>query len=151
MKRGKIQLTGALPIFRISAKGYDVDMAPQNGFLLHEQHLYSQPFFWQYVPCPFAGETARGVQDATVPVTYPSVGNTPFGILYPVASTGAVSFPRPRSAGEGSNETVWTGLQNWRAEFDIVSLTQVNVRFTKTISSPTSPQGAFIMLFRVPA
>lgn len=148
MKRGKIQLGGASPIFRISAPGHDVDTAPANGFLLHEDHLYSQPFFWQYVSNPFAGYTGAGVQDATVPVTYPSVGVIPTCILYPVASTGSVSFPRPRSLGVGSNESTWVGLENWQVQFNITSLTNVNVRFTKTNSSPRSPQGAYLVLFR---
>lgn len=151
MKRGKIQLTGASPIFRISAPGFDVDTAPPNGFLLHEDHLYSQPFFWQYVECPFAGYEGAGFQDATVQVIYPSVGNLPNVILYPVASTYAVSFPRPRSLGVGSNESTWTGLENWGVQFDIITNTRIDIRFTKTTSSPRSPRGAHLILLRRPA
>lgn len=151
MKRGKIQLTGTNPIFRISAPGYDVDTAPEGQFLLHEDHLYSQPFFWRKVDCPFTGFTGAGVQDATVPVTYPSVGTEPIVILYPIASTGSVSFPRPRSLGVGSNESTWSGLENWQVQFNITSLTNINIRFTKTNSSPTSPQGCYLLLFRRPS
>lgn len=151
MKRGKIQLTGTTPIMRISAPGFDVDTAPTNGFLLHEQHLYSQPFFWQFVPCPFAGFTGSGNRDESVIVTYPSVGNTPNVILYPVASTWSVSFPRPRSLGVGSNESTWTGLENWQVQFEILSGTQIQIRFTKTNSSPNSPRGAHLILLRRPS
>lgn len=148
MKRGKIQLTGSSPIFRISAPGFDVDTAPINGFLLHEQHLYSQPFFWQFVSCPFAGFTGAGARDESVIVNYPNVGNTPNAILYPVASGGLVSFPRPRSGGNGSNQTTWAGMEYWAVQFEITSNTQVRVRFTKANSSPLSPQGAYLVLFR---
>lgn len=149
-KRGKIQLTGTTPIFRISEPGYDVDTAPIDKFLLHEQFLYSQPFHWTYVQCPFAGYTGSAAQDSAVDINYPNVGNVPIVWVYPIGHDAVVSFPGPAGAAVGNNADGFPGLPQWDIYHTIISLNTLRVRFIKPPGSVTSPNGCYVVLLRVP-
>src|SRR5690606_41013186 len=85
-QRGIIQLNGSNPIFRISRLGVDVNSAGPTDFLVHESYLIGQPFFFKFVPCPFAGYTGNVAQSADVVVNDIPAGVTsnPFVVVYPV-------------------------------------------------------------------
>ncbi|TKT79961.1 hypothetical protein [Aquamicrobium sp. LC103] len=149
-KRGKIQLSGANPIFRISKPGVDVDSAGENDFLLHEDHLYSQPFWWQFIACPFSGYEGVEVRDQTVNRTIPNTGSVPMSIIYPVGSNGTIIFPFPKSEAAGSSANGFPGLERWYI-WHSVTRTQLSVRFLKNDNSRRSPQGCYVMLMRLPS
>lgn len=148
-KRGKIQIQGTSPIFRISKPGYDVDTAPREGFLLHEEDLYSQPFHWAFVPCPFAGYNGAAAQDSVVTITHPNPGNTARILMYPVASDGQIVFPGPKGRQFGNASNGFPGLENWTIYYQQPNNAQIAIRFRKNPSSRTSPLGAYVVLFRM--
>lgn len=147
IKRGIIQLGGLDPKIRISKPGVDVDEAGELDFLLHEQHLYSQPYHFSFVACPFAGNTSYTVQDSTVSVTIPDVTSEPVVLVYPVASDDSVVFPFPKSTGTGAS-TVGFLVESWFIYHEVVSSTRIDVRFYKPQTTLKSPEGAYIILMR---
>lgn len=147
IKRGIIQLGGLTPKIRISKPGIDVDGAGELDFLLHEQHLYSQPYHFSFVECPFAGSTSSEVQDATVSVAIPNVTSDPNVLVYPVDSEGSIVFPYVKSTGPGTSSTGFA-VEDWFIYHHVVSSTQINLRFYKVFRALKSPQGAYIILMR---
>lgn len=149
-KRGRIQLNGANPIIRIVPPGFDVDTAPDQNFQLHENHLYSQPFHWTFAPCPFAGYGGGDARDEWVDISYPNVGNEPIVILYPVGADWVATYPAPRGRADGNNTTGFPGLPSWYVFYDILSTSTLRVRFLKSTSARESPNGAYVLMWRVP-
>lgn len=148
-KRGVIHLSGT-PKIRISKPGVDVDLATPTEFLLHESHLYAQPYYSSFVTCPFAGNTSGSLLQQAVNVTVPDVTAEPIVLLWPVDSAGTIISPMSRTTGPGSSQTGWV-LDFWRVDAKVVNSTRVDVRFTKTADSRRSPNGAYLILLRRPS
>lgn len=147
-RRGIIQLSGT-PKIRISKPGTDVDVADDTGFLLHENHLYAQPYFFQFVACPFAGNTSYVAKNQSVDVTIPDIDGSPIVLLWPVDSAGNITSPIPRSTGPGSSQFGFA-VENWNIYWKIISSTSMTIKFTKTIDSLRSPNGCYVVLIRKP-
>jgi hypothetical protein len=148
-KRGIIQFATGVEKIRISKPGVDVDAATTLDFLLHESALYSQPYYSAFVTCPFAGYTGTSIQDQTVHVTVPDVTSTPVIILEVVDSDSLISFPAQKGLGSGSSGSGFS-INNFTVSHQIISSTQVDVRFYKPGNSKKSPQGAYLILMRSP-
>lgn len=149
MKRGVIQFSGATEKVRISKPGVDVDTAGTLDFLLHENALYSQPYFSAFVTCPFAGNTSTGVQDQTVDVTVPNVTTTPVVMFWVVDSDSLISFPAQKGFGTGNSASGFS-VNSFVVSYQIISSTVIRVRFFKSSNSLRSPQGAYLILSRKP-
>ncbi|MCO6386247.1 hypothetical protein [Aliihoeflea sp. 40Bstr573] len=131
---------------RVVPPGYDVNSAPAHRFLLHESFLFAQPFFYQFVACPFAGFTGRDVRQESVNVPFPFVGNVPDIVVYPRLSNGLICFPGPLSEGAGTNADgfdVEAGYVSWS-----ISASSLTLTFTKQTGARLSPQGAYVVLTR---
>lgn len=148
-KRGIIQLGGVEPKIRISKPGVDVDLAGPTDFLLHESHLYSQPYHFSFVACPFAGYTGNASRAATVNVSIPNVTDDPVVLLWPVDSTGATVSPMSRTTGTGSSGSGFN-CENWDVNFDLISSTQIDINFGKGSDTRLSPDGCYLILLRKP-
>lgn len=140
-KRGDIRLGDG--IFRVSRPGVDVDTAGPLDFLLHEDDLYSQPYFFQFVACPFAGNTSATSRSETVQVTIPGVSDDPIVILYNKHHDGLNYFPWNSLSATGGNHP------DMGARWTVVSSTRIDVFFFKT-AIPFSPAGAYLILLRRP-
>ncbi|TGT64102.1 MULTISPECIES: hypothetical protein [unclassified Mesorhizobium] len=149
IKRGIFQLTGAEPKLRISKPGIDVDTAGPTDFLLHEDFLYTQPYFAQFVACPFAGRTTTGYVEAAVPVAIPNVTSDPLINVWIVQSDGPISYPCQRGQGSGNSGSGFN-IDAYYVRYKVDSGTQVTVWFMKPDTSKKSPQGAYLMCFRKP-
>lgn len=133
--------------FRISAPGVDVDTAQPYELLMHEQFLFTQPYFFKYVPCPFAGNTSYGIQQSDVDVTVPDVTDDPLVLIWPESSENVVCWPKARSIGTGSSGSGYA-TENWTIQFEVISATVIRVRFIKALDSLRSPNGAYLVLMR---
>lgn len=147
--RGLFQKTGSGVIFRISKPGKDATSTDQRDFLLHESHLYTQPYFFGFVACPFAGTTGPAAT-ATVQVTVPGYDPDPMAVIYPVTSDSRTCFPAQRAAGSGSNEDGWA-MDWWLIYHRVVSSTRIDISFEKPNLSLRSPLGCYLMLTRKPS
>lgn len=143
--RASIRLSGS-PVMRVVPPGYDVNSAPTNRFLLHESFLFAQPFFYQFVACPFAGDTSRAGMQASVTVPFTFVGNVPDIIVYPVLSSGAVCFPGPISEASGTSAAGYP-LESASVRWSITT-TSFTLTFAKAVGATYSPQGAYVVLTR---
>lgn len=148
-KRGIIQFATGIEKIRISKPGVNVDAATTLDFLLHESALYSQPYYSAFVTCPFAGNTSTGTQDQTVHVTVPDVTDSPVVILESVDSDGVISYPAQKGLGTGSSGSGFT-INGFVVSHQVISSTQIDVRFFKNSTSRRSPLGAYLILMRKP-
>ncbi|RVC71283.1 hypothetical protein EN759_00265 [Mesorhizobium sp. M00.F.Ca.ET.038.03.1.1] len=148
-KRGIIQFTPTIEKVRISVPGVDVDSAGFGQFLLHEAALYSQPYFAQFVACPFAGNTSTGQQVAEVNVTVPDVTNDPVPLFWIVDSNGEISYPSQKDTGTGNTGSGFA-INAFFVGVQVVSSTLVKIKFVKPGTSRRSPQGAYLTLMRKP-
>lgn len=146
MKRGKISLSGSAPTFRVSVPGVDVDAAAPHQFVAHEDFLFSQPYAFGFVPCPFAGYTGNGTRDQSVTVTVPNVGVQPIIHLFLVDHTDAISYPAHYAEGGGSSESGYD-VTNFFITGDY-SNGKLTIRFLKSSSGRRSPNGCYYMLSR---
>lgn len=144
MKRCKIDL----PTIRISKPGYDVDTAAMENMLFHESFLFTQPYFFTFVPCPF-GSGASGVLDQTVSVTVPNVTSDPIVLLFASGGSTVNVFPSIRSIGAGSDASGYN-ISAWIIGHNVVSSTRVDVNFIKPFRSLSAPTGAYMILMRKP-
>ncbi len=126
---------------RFSPPGVDVDTAQPHELLMHEQFLFTQPYFFRFVACPFAGNTSTSLLDQTVSVTIPNVTPSPIVLLWPVDSDESIAWPRPRDETGG-----WA--TNWTVYHEVMSSTRLDVRFIKGLDSQRSPNGAYVVLMR---
>ncbi len=136
-----------LPIFRVSKPGADVDTAGPQDLLFHESFLFTQPYFFTFVACPFASNTKYEYKEATVNVTVPDVTDDPIVILYPVSSASSTVFPAFRDTGLGTDMSGYD-VDATFFEYRVVSSTQVNVRFENW--SKKAALGAYMVLMRRP-
>jgi hypothetical protein len=134
-----------LPTFRVSKPGYDVDTAALENLLFHESFLFTQPYFFQFVPCPFAGDTSSSNITQTVSVTVPNVTSDPIVLLFMASNDSTNVFPDKRSYGEG-NDFQGYNVELWTVDYLVVSSTRIDLTFVK--SAKRSPQGAYMMLMR---
>lgn len=148
-KRGIHQFKAGVEKIRISIPGVDVDSANISQCLLHEQALYSQPYFTTFVACPFAGNTSTGLLSQTVDVAVPDVTSTPVVIILPVDSDSTISFPAQKAYGTGSDAAGYN-VNNFALYSQVVSSTLVQVGFVKPATSRRSPSGAYLILMRKP-
>lgn len=128
--------------FRVSVAGADVDTARDDQFVLHEQHLFAQPFFSTFVACPVSG-TSGSLRQPVVTVSTPAlpVPDQLVTVLFPVPGDGASYWPLPPSNGT-------TGDQ--KGSYAVVSDIQsdeVSVQFIIPASIP-APAGAWLVLIR---
>lgn len=133
--------------FRISKPGYDVDTADEQHMLLHESFLYSQPFLWRWVPCPFSGYTGTDNRNVPVdPIYFDNTGEVPEVLTWIMFDDDVISYPVRNSAAVGSLQTGWN-LRDARVMFDVTT-SSVTLRFRKYPNSTLSPKGAYLILFR---
>lgn len=144
-KRAILQLSGPSPKFRISRKGVDVDAAGPSDFLVHESHLIAQPFYSDFVPCPFAGYVGDEPQDATESVTIPNVTSDPIALIYTRHAGGQNVYPQRFSEGLVGS---MTSEEAFDIYLNVISSTQINLRFVKQPYSRTSPQGCWLTVYR---
>ena len=131
---------------RISIPGVDVDAAQDHQFVLHEQHLAAQPYYTEWVSCPFAGAGA-GNYEATVPIAGPPVvlPNTQI-VLYTQGSSGNSYYPANIApAPTGIVDAWFTELRG-----NMTTKTGLSVYFSKTGSS-AAPSGAWVIYMRAPS
>lgn len=140
MKRCIIEL----PKIRISKPGYDVDTAALENLLFHESFLFTQPYYFGFVACPFSGGTSPLLEQA-VSVTVPNVTSDPIVLLY--ASGGINVFPAIRSIGTGSDASGYN-VARWNIGYNVVSSTRIDVNFQKPFRSLSAPSGAYMILMR---
>jgi hypothetical protein len=131
---------------RISRSGFDVDAAGPDGFLLHEDFLWSQPFFFKYIPCPFAGFTGAESRVEAVTEPIPDSGSVPIVTLYAVKD-GAIAYPILRSMAFGNLQNGWPGLEQWHISY-AASPTSLTIEFVKQVGTRTSPDGCYVICFR---
>ena len=146
VKRAIIEMTPN-PKIRVSRPGVNVDTAGEFDFLLHENHLFAQPYFYRFVACPFAGDTSNNNRDSTVNVSVPNVTSDPIVILFPVSSASANIFPDIRAIASGSVESGFP-MDNWLVGYTVVSATLIRIRFQKFTGSRRSPNGTYMILIR---
>lgn len=149
MKRGVIALGSPSPKIRISKPGVDIDSAADIDFLLHESHLYSQPYYFDFVACPFAGDTSSNAFNQTVSVAIPDVTADPIVIAYVADSESSIHYPAPRSTGPGSSASGFA-YEAWGIRVKAESSTSLMVRFIKNAGVRRSPTGAYIILMSKP-
>lgn len=137
-----------LPKIRISKPGNDVDTAAMENLLFHESFLFTQPYFFTFVPCPF-GSGVSDVLDQTVPVTVPNVTSDPIVLLYASGGSTVNVFPAIRSIGAGSDATGYN-VSMWIVGHNVVSSTRIDVQFIKPFRSLSAPTGAYMILMRKP-
>lgn len=148
MKRGVISSEGGFR-FRISKPGIDVDSAGPEDFLFHESYLFTQPYHFTFVPCPFAGNTGRDELVQDVRVHTPNGGSSPLVILYPVSAQGLNVFPTPLSRGTGNSQSGFT-RESWSIYTLAVTATYVDIQFYKPYNGLRSPQGCYLIMMRRP-
>lgn len=146
MKRGIIRLSGAGPIFRVSKPGVDVDLAASNEFVAHESFIFSQPFAFGYVGCPYAGFVGPGIRDQTASVAVPNIGVTPTIHVFADSHESKISFPYQLSEGSGNTANGYNTIQNTITATYSPGL--LSVRFVKNSSSRFSLNGCYYMLTR---
>jgi hypothetical protein len=140
MKRCIIEL----PKFRISKPGYDVDTASMENLIFHESMLFTQPYFFQFVACPFSG---AGNLTGTVSVTVPDVTSDPIVLLFLSGGSTVNVYPGIRSEGPGNNEDGYD-VTAWSVRYNVVSSTRIDVTFSTSLNGKTSPAGAHMILMR---
>lgn len=128
--------------FRVSVAGADVDTARDDQFVLHEQHLFAQPFFSTFVACSATG-TSGSLRQPTTAVSTPPlpIADELVTVLFPIPGDGASYWPLPPSNGA-------TGDQ--KGSYALVSDIQpgeVTVRFVIPEDVP-APDGAWLVLIR---
>lgn len=146
MKRGKISLSGAAPTFRVSIPGVDVDAAEMYQLTAHEDFLFSQPFAFGYIPCPFSGYTGNGDRDQNVTVTVPDPGVEPIVQVFIVDHNDQISFPAMYSEGGGNSQQGYNTL-NYYVSFNCAA-GKLTVRFFKGGNGRHSPKGCYYMMSR---
>lgn len=133
-------------LFRISMPGVDVDEAGDADFLLHEDHLYSQPYYFGWVANPWAPNTNGTVTlSETVQVTVPDVTANPIILLYKQYSNGDNCFPDFRFL-SSQNDAFSMSLIAYAVA---ISSTRVDVTFGK-FRCPFYMTGAYMVLMRGP-
>lgn len=128
--------------FRISIPSVDVDTASEHQFILHESYLAAQPYWANWVPCPFAG-AGNGNYEESVPVTVPTDIANPFVLLIPRGATGNNYYPGVLTF-SGNFPTAWADA--WTVNF-IGAPPTITVNFFKQ-GQASAPEGAWLVLIR---
>lgn len=143
MKRCIIEL----PKIRITPPGYDVDTAALENFIFHESFLFTQPYYFNFVACPFGADTTTSTMNQTVSVTVPGITSDPIVLLFMVSNESMNVFPDKRSFGTGTDAFGYN-VELWTVGHNVVSSTRIDLNFIK--SAKRSPLGAYMILMRKP-
>lgn len=146
MKRGKINLSGAMPTFRVSVPGVDVETAAMHQLVAHEDFLFSQPFAFGFVQCPFKGYTGTGDRDQSVTVPVPNLGIQPIIHLFAVDHNDVISYPSHYSEAGGNSQAGYDVLNHYVT--GIYANGNLTIRFLKFGNGRRSPGGCYYMLSR---
>ena len=133
--------------FRFSPPGVDVDTAQPHQLLLHEAMLYSQPYFFRYVGCPFAGYVGNQSRVGAVNLAVPPLADNPMVLVYPVSSEDLSVWPLPRAVGPGNPQNGYS-LEYWSIGYKVLSASSIDIVFEKSYDSYRSPLGAHVVLIR---
>lgn len=133
--------------FRVSTPGVDVSSANPYDFMLHENFLSAQPYFFTKVNCPFAGYIGGDLKKQSVNVTVPDVDPTPEIIFFPISSGSLNTYPVARDEGSGNDQTGYN-IDYWDIYAKAISSTQISVTFEKYGGGRKSPQGCYMALVR---
>jgi len=133
--------------FRVSNPGTSVDSINSYDFMLHEDVLSAQPYFFSKVDCPFASYTGSNAKAENVDVTVPDVDPNPTIILFPISNASLNTFPYPRDDVNGSDQTGYD-VEGWDIYAQVLSSTQVRIRFQKDSDGRKSPKGCYMVLVR---
>lgn len=136
--------------FRITPPGSsnDAKYASVDQCIFHEQMLFTQPYWFGFVPCPFAGSTSKDALDQTATVSIPNVGVTdPEYVLFPRNVAGQNCFPRPASVSTGNSQDGYPS-EAWQIRMVSITSTSLTLRFTKPALSIRSPQGCYVALMK---
>lgn len=151
MLRGLFSNSGSGPVLRITRPGADVSTAQDYEHLLHENFLYSQPYFFTYVACSFGGsQPAASVLTETHSLTVPGIDTNPIVLVFPFSSSiSGVCFPSPISTGVGNITGGWP-LEIATVSTRVVSSVQIDVTFSKEAGFTLVPYGAYVVVLRRP-
>jgi hypothetical protein len=144
IRRGIISKDGQ---FRITNPGADTDSTNPYDFMLHEQFLSAQPYFFGFVDCPFAGYNGNAAKTETATVTIPDVTDDPLIIIFPVTDDDQAVWPFRRDQGSGSDASGYN-LGRWDVAAKLNSSTEVDIQFLKSSSGKKSPLGCYLILGR---
>lgn len=145
-KRGFIGRVGSAFRARISRPGFDVDVAGINDMLLHEDLLFSQPFFFRYVANPFGGYTGNDFRDESVTVNFTNPGGRIGMVVFPVSNTNVTNYPMFYSQGSG-NDQLGYNVERVTIRHSLAT-NSFTLRFIKAQNSRLSAAGANVMLTR---
>lgn len=136
--------------FRITppGSGADARYASVDQCIFHEAMLFTQPYWFGYVPCPFAGSTSKDFLDQTATVTIPDAGDLdPEYVMVPRNVNGQNCFPRPASVGNGDSQNGYAS-EAWQIRKVSITATTLTLRFTKPALSIRSPLGCYVALMK---
>lgn len=143
-------LDGGVFKFRITKPGSvaDARYASIDDCIFHEQMLFTQPYWFGYVPCPFAGSVSKYLLDQTATVTFPDFGvSDPEYVLFPRNVNGQNCFPRPASVGSGNSQDGFAS-EAWGIRVVSITTTSLTLRFIKPSLSIRSPLGCYVALMK---
>jgi len=141
---------GGIFKFRITRPDRTVDAryASVDDCVFHEQMLFTQPYWLDFIPCPFAGVVSKDLLDQTATVSIPNVGvSDPEWVMFPRNVSGRNCFPRPASVGSGNSQDGYVS-EAWAIRMVSITATSMTVRFTKPALSLQSPLGCSVGLMK---
>lgn len=136
--------------FRITKPGLEVDAryATVDQCLFHETMLFTQPYWFGFVACPFAGSTDKALLSQTATVAIPDFGVTdPVVNMYAKNYAAQNCFPRPASIGSGNSQDGYAS-EAWQIRLAGVTTNSISIEFTKPALSIRSPLGCYVTLMR---
>lgn len=147
-KRGIIQLSATYPKFRVSKPDIDVDTAAIDDLLIHEDAIFSQPYYFGFAACPFASFSGNGSRTGSTTKVVPNIGQTPTIMLFPVSNASVITYPAILSEGSGDSQTYYNIIKSWvNAEY-LPATSSIRFNFDKATDSQYSPKGCYFMLSR---
>lgn len=136
--------------FRILKPGSAADAryASVDQCVFHEEMLFTQPYWFGFVACPFAGSVSKELLDQTTTVSIPNAGVTdPEYVMFPRNVNGQNCFPRPVSTGVGNSQDGYAS-EAWAIRMVSITATTMTLRFTKPALSIRSPLGCYVALMK---
>lgn len=126
-------------ILRLSVPGVDVDNAKGDEFILHEDHLSAQPYYTEFISCPYAGITSSD-RSATVDLSVPAITDSTMILYYLVFTNGGGFYPLPPS------HTSTGEMTNSNANLIVISPTSIQIGMGTRAQSP-APKGVILSFF----
>lgn len=132
--------------FRISRPGFDVDTAAPQNMLLHESFLYSQPFLFRFVACPYGGTVSGNRDQPSSPISFSNPGTQlPSVAIFIVSSDSLVDFPARNALSTPQTGGV-VSVPTWYTTYSLTN-SSITLRFFTSTNTP-APLGAYIILFK---